>query len=352
MIITGTDGVLHLANSRTDMLFGYDRDQLIGSNVLTLIPGWSLPELSDIDEPREKRLSELRLEGIRKDGGSFPIEVTCSPFDSDEGLFVTIAVRDATEKVEAEERIQRINADLERRVAERTADLTRSNDALRQFAWAASHDLQEPIRMALSYSQWLSRSASSKLSVDELEMLACVQENASRLGALLTDLRQYIFLSESEDHPKTLVDCNHALQGAKDCLDGALREAGAIIEADRLPAVPGIEILLVQIFQNLISNSIKYRAASPPVVKITSETVGGGWVLSFADNGIGIDPAQAHYVFGVFKRLHGRQYSGTGIGLAICKAAAERLGGRIWVKPQQGPGATIQLFIPKEAVSA
>lgn len=352
MIITDADGVLHLANSRTDSLFGYERDVLIGSNVLTLIPQCTPAKLGEIIDADGRLYPELRMEGVRRDAKVFPIEVTCSPFETDEGHFITIAVRDATEKVEAEERIQRVNADLEHRVGERTADLTRSNDALRQFAWAASHDLQEPVRMALSYSQWLSRSANGKLTPDESDMLSCIEENAGRLGALLTDLRQYIFLSESEDHPKTLVDCNTVLRTALDTLESAIAEAHGRVDADALPILPAIEILLIQIFQNLISNSIKYRGEMPPRIKVGAEPMRGGWLFSFSDNGIGIDPAQAEFVFGVFKRLHGRQFSGTGIGLAICKAAAERLGGRIWVKPQPGAGTTIQLFIPGEDVHA
>lgn len=346
MLITDTDGVLHLANSRTDSLFEYERDFLIGSDVLKLIPGCTASMLKEVADSDGTVHPELRLEGIRRSGEAFPIEVTCSPFETDDGHFVTIAVRDATEKVEAEERIQRINAELEKRVTERTADLMRSNDALRQFAWAASHDLQEPIRMALSYSQWLSRSANGKLTADESEMLSCIEENAGRLGALLTDLRQYIFLSESEDHPKALVDCDVVLRTALDNLESAISEAKATIEAEPLPTIPAIEILLVQIFQNLLSNSIKYRGNDAPHVRVGAEAVRGGWLFSFSDNGIGIDPAQSEFVFGVFKRLHGRQYTGTGIGLAICKAAAERLGGRIWVQPQTGPGTMIQLFIP------
>lgn len=352
MLITDTNGVLHLANSRTDSLFGYERDVLIGSNVLTLFPGWSASKLKEISESEGRVHAELRLEGLRRDGRAFPIEVTCSPFETNDGNFITIAVRDATEKVEAEERIQRVNADLERRVAERTSDLTRSNDALRQFAWAASHDLQEPVRMALSYSQWLSRSANGKLTTDEREMLSCVEENASRLGALLKDLRQYIFLSESEEHPKTLVDCNAVLRTALETLESAIEEAQATVEVDPLPTIPATEILLIQIFQNLISNSIKYRGEAAPLVRVSAEPMRNGWLFSISDNGIGIDPAQAEFVFGVFKRLHGRRYSGTGIGLAICKAAAERLGGRIWVKPEPGPGTTIQLFVPDEDENA
>jgi light-regulated signal transduction histidine kinase (bacteriophytochrome) len=294
----------------------------------------------------------MRLEGVRRDGTVLPLEVTCSPFETDEGALITTAIRDATDKVQSEERIRRINADLERRVAERTSDLTRSNDALRQFAWAASHDLQEPIRMVLSYSQWVARLAAQKLTPEELQMLVSVQQNANRLQELLTDLRQYIFLSESEHQPQTLVDCNAVLEKVKGCLHGALEETNAIIEVAPLPTLHSIEILLVQIFQNLISNSIKYRSDVAPVIKIKADSVDGCWIFSVQDNGIGIDPAQSEYVFGVFKRLHGRQYSGTGIGLAICRAAVDRLGGRIWVEPKAGPGTTIRFLIVEESAHA
>jgi light-regulated signal transduction histidine kinase (bacteriophytochrome) len=277
--------------------------------------------------------------------------LTYSPFETDEGTLITLAVRDATEKVQAEGRIQRINADLERRVGERTSDLTRSNDALRQFAWAASHDLQEPIRMVLSYSQWLARSANGKLTDDERDMLTCVQENADRLGTLLTDLRQYIFLSESEQDVFTSVDCNQVMKTVRQNLDGAIRESDAELHVGQLPIVRAVEILLVQVFQNLVSNSIKYRTEKHPTIKVSAESKSDRWLFTISDNGIGIEPGQAEYVFGVFKRLHGRKYAGTGIGLAICKAAIERLGGRIWVEPQTDSGTVIQFFLPGEKAS-
>ncbi|HWF46469.1 MAG TPA: ATP-binding protein [Bryobacteraceae bacterium] len=347
MLITAQDGIVRLANSRTDLLFGYDRNRLIGSRVTDLIPDWRVPDLVEIGAPADTDL-ETRLGGLHRDGSQFPIEVTCSPFETNEGMLITLAVRDATEKVQAEERIRRINTDLERRVAERTVELTRSNEALRQFAWAASHDLQEPIRMVLSYSQWLARSARPRLIPHELDKLVCIQDNASRLATLLTDLRQYIFLSESEQGALTLVDCNAVLRTARENLEGPTRDAGAIIDSEHLPTVFGIEILILQVLQNLISNSIKYRSDETPVIRITTKAVPDGWLFSVADNGIGIDPNQAEYVFGVFRRLHGRNYAGTGIGLAICKAAIERLGGRIWIEPQPGPGTVVQFFLPRE----
>jgi light-regulated signal transduction histidine kinase (bacteriophytochrome) len=203
--------------------------------------------------------------------------------------------------------------------------------------------------MVLSYSQWMSRSASSKLTEEEVEMLTCVRENAARLGNLLTDLREYIFLSESEGGTRTLVDCNAVVTAVRNNLHGAISETGAVIEASPLPSVPGVEVLLLQILQNLVANSIKYRSEAAPLIRISAESAPGGWTFSVADNGIGIDPKQAEYVFGVFKRLHGRKYAGTGIGLAICKAAVERLGGRIWVALNTGPGATVQFFLPEES---
>lgn len=348
MIITGTNGILQLANSRADTLFGYERNQLIGSKVTTLIPDWQPPSLVPAGFAEPSNLPQTRLRGISQSGAVFPIEITSSPFDTEEGVLITTAIRDATEKVEAEERVRRINSDLERRVTERTRALTRSNDALRQFAWAASHDLQEPIRMVLSYSQWVARSAADKLSAQELDMLACVEQNAKRLQNLLTALRQYIFLSESEQQPVSPVDCNAVLASVAECLHGAIAESGATIVSEPLPTIPSIEILLVQIFQNLISNSIKYRSDAAPVIHIRAESSPAGVAFSVQDNGIGVDPQQAEYVFGVFKRLHGRQYAGTGIGLAICKAAVERLGGRIWIVRDAGPGSTVKFLLPVE----
>lgn len=349
MIITDTEGRLQLANSRTDKLFGYQRNQLIGANVSVLIPEWRTPEFAT--DELHPGIVEARLHGLRQDGTSFPIEVTSNLCDTAEGTLITTAIRDATEKVLNEERIRKINADLERRVADRTADLTRSNDALRQFAWAASHDLQEPVRMVLSFSQWVARSAKDKLTERETAMLDSVQQNAARLESLLADLRQYIFLSESEEAVQSLVDCNSVLNTVKSCLEGVIADSGATVEVMPLPKLRSVSILLTQVFQNLISNSLKYRRDEPPVVRIEAEPGPDGVTFSVHDNGIGIEPSQAEYVFGVFKRLHGRKYSGTGIGLAICKAAVERLGGRIWVEPKPPPGATVRFFIPHGEVN-
>lgn len=348
MLITGGDGIIQLANSRTDSLFGYHREQLLRTHITSLIPEWTSPVNDKHLHSTGFSLTETRLTGIRRDGLRFPVEVTSSPFEAD-GACITTAVRDATEQVQAEERIRRINAELEKRVAERTAELSRSNDALRQFTWAASHDLQEPTRMVLAYSQWLERSATAKLNDEEQMMLACVQENGRRLEGLLEALRQYIYISESDDEQCTMVDCNAVLETASAHLAGIIAESKASIVCESLPRIRSVEILLLQLFQNLIGNAIKYRADDrPPEITVASRCEEDGtWVFSVKDNGIGIDPQHAEYIFNVFKRLHGRRYSGTGIGLAICKAAVQRLGRRIWVESIVEQGSVFYFSLPQ-----
>lgn len=345
MVITDEDGAIQLANSRTDSLFGYSRELLVGHNIRRVIPEWESPGAAAADEDGVPP-AETRLRGVHQDGTAFPVEITRSPFESAEGLLITTAIRDATDQVEAEERIRRINVELERRVAERTTELTRSNEALRQFAWAASHDLQEPIRMALSYSQWIAKSAAGKLDASETDMLHVVHENASRMATLLAALRQYIYISETGDQALAPIDCNAAVRTALQHLERPIAENGASVECDVLPTIQSIEILLVQLFQNLIGNAIKYRGEETPRVRIHAEQSDDGWIFSVEDNGIGIEPQYAEFIFGVFKRLHGKKYSGTGIGLAICKAAVDRLGGRIWVESEPGAGSVFKFAFP------
>src|SRR5688572_4393712 len=162
MLITTEEGAIELVNSRADGLFGYTREVLIGRNIRALIPEWQSPEA--ISGAASVPLAEMRLTGVRHDGSTFPAEITRSPFTTSDGRLITTAIRDVTEQVSAEARIHRANLELEKRVAQRTAALTYSNEALRQFAWAASHDLQEPIRTVLAYSQWLSQATAGKLA--------------------------------------------------------------------------------------------------------------------------------------------------------------------------------------------
>jgi PAS domain S-box-containing protein len=346
MVITNREGVIELANFSSDALFGYSRENLIGRDIRLLIPDWEpLPAANHPARP-----SETRLVGVRGDGSSFPARITRSPFQASGSWLITTAIRDATDQVQAEARIHKINAELERRVAERTAALSYSNDALRQFAWAASHDLQEPIRTVLSYSQWLAVAGPETPGESRERMLHIIQDHAARLYQLLGALRQYVQVSESgaAESAKgnwTPVDCNAVLRQVTANLQSLIEETDAKVEWDQLPTVPGLEVLFVQLFQNLIANGIKYRSNAPPVIRVHTETVDGNWIFSVEDNGMGIDPKYRDYIFGVFRRLH--RAGGTGMGLAICRAVVERMGGRIWLHSSApGKGSVFRFSVP------
>jgi PAS domain S-box-containing protein len=347
MVITNQAGEIILVNSRTDTLFGYARSQLIGSNIRKLIPEWDYPGTGPVSGLASLAgQASFRLTALRENGTSFPAEITRNPFETDTSVLVTTAIRDDTLQVEAQERILRLNAELERRVAARTVELTRSNEALRQFAWAASHDLQEPIRMVLCYSEWLARSAVDKLDTQEVEMVRLIEDSGARMETLLAALRQYIYISESGETIWESIDIGAVVASALSNLEGMIAQTHAVIEYDGLPTIQSVEVLLVQVFQNLIGNALKYRSSAPPHVRVSAESRRDSWVFSVADNGIGIKPEYQDYIFRVFTRLHGRQYPGTGIGLAISKAAVDRLGGRIWVESSPGVGSVFSFELP------
>lgn len=349
MVITNREGVIELANSSSDALFGYSREDLIGRDIRLLIPDWEPPPAAN----HSAHPNETRFVGVRGDGSSFPARVTRSPFQASGSWLVTTAIRDATDLVQAEARIHRINAELERRVAERTSALSYSNDALRQFAWAASHDLQEPIRTVLSYSQWLAIAGPETPGESRERMLHVIQDHAARLHQLLGALRQYVQVSESGAAESSKanwmpVDCNAVLRQVTANLQGLIEESGAKVEWDELPTVPGLEVLFVQLFQNLIANGIKYRSSVPPVIRVHAEMSDGNWIFSVEDNGVGIDPKYFDYIFGVFRRLN--RAGGAGMGLAICRAVVERIGGRIWLHSSAaGRGSEFRFSVPVRA---
>jgi signal transduction histidine kinase len=234
----------------------------------------------------------------------------------------------------AEAETQRLNAELEERVQDRTAELTRSNQELEQFAYVASHDLQEPLRKVSSFAQLLASQYRGKLDADADEFLGYMVDGARRMQSLIQNLLSYSRLGR-KGTPFALVDVNLVLEQALFNLQGAMDDSGAEITSCPLPTVLADEAQLVQLFQNLIGNAIKFHGTEKTRIQIGAESNGTACTFSVRDNGIGIDPQYAERIFQIFQRLHTREeYPGTGIGLSFCKKIVERHGGRIWVESQ------------------
>lgn len=232
---------------------------------------------------------------------------------------------------------------------EREAELRRANEDLQQFAYSASHDLQEPIRNVAIYSELVAKRYQNLLDADGKMFLGFLQEGGRRLATLVSDLLAYTRAGVAEIEVKA-VNTPEVLKHTLADLGEAMRESGATVSSDPLPEVYMSEAHLQQVLQNLISNALKYRTDAPPEIHVSAESRGAAWCFSVRDNGIGIDPRYKERIFGVFKRLHHDQrYGGTGIGLAICQRVVERYGGRIWVESEPGKGATFYFTIPQYA---
>jgi light-regulated signal transduction histidine kinase (bacteriophytochrome) len=256
----------------------------------------------------------------------------------------TEELRDANARlsVELDERRQ-----AELRLAQYAEDLSRSNTELEQFAYVASHDLQEPLRMVASFTQLLAKRYRGKLDQDADEFIGFAVDGANRMQQLINDLLTYSRVG-TRGKPLVSTDLNEVLAHAQGNLSEAIRESGALVTHSSLPTVSGDQVQLNQLFQNLLANAIKFRTATPVLISISAQPREGDWLVSVQDNGIGIAPEHQERIFAIFQRLHGRsEYPGTGIGLALCKKIVERHGGRIWVESAPGQGATFYFTLPE-----
>jgi signal transduction histidine kinase len=232
-------------------------------------------------------------------------------------------------------------------LAKKVEELARSNAELQQFAYVASHDLQEPLRMIANYTQLLAERYSGKLDVQADKYIHYAVEGTVRMQALIQDLLAFSCAGGGPGNGLKITNCNELVGQVLENLHVAIQDSGAIVNCDDLPVVMARPVQLLQVFQNLIGNAIKFHAAAPPVVQISARKKRAEWAFSVTDNGIDIAPENAEVIFAIFQRLHSRtEYAGNGIGLAICKKIVEQQGGRIWLEPQAEHGATFKFTWP------
>ena len=341
-IISGDSqgNIIHF-NKAAERAYGYQESEVVGTPITLLMPqkfqeacGQGLARFLASGESRVLGKT-VELTGRRKDGSEFAIEMSLASWKTNGQTFFTSIIRDITERKQAQDAL-----------AAKVAELALSNKELEQFAYVASHDLQEPLRMITSYTTLLSKRYAGKLDQDADEFIGFAVDGAKRMQGLINDLLAY---SRVGTKKKDLAPTNSeaVLTATLKTLDMAIQDAAATITHDTLPTVTADATQLGQLFQNLIGNALKYRNSKPPVIHVGSRREGDHWLFSVQDNGIGIDGKFAEKIFIIFQRLHTREeYAGTGIGLAVCKKIVERHGGKIWVESELSHGSMFCFTLP------
>lgn len=330
ILLVGSDRIIQHVNRGVGAVFGYAPNEVVGRPLADLLDGAGLEafwaSLDDRKGPEGRSVQAIT--GRRKDGSTVPLEATGRLARLRGGTGAAIHLKDMSERDE-----------LVRAVADRAAQLARSNRDLEQFAYVASHDLQEPLRMVASYTQLLrERYRGKALDTDAEEFLGYATEGAERMRGMIDNLLAYSRL-ETRGRPFEPISMEEVLSTAVKNLDPAIRASGGRVDHEPLPDLVGDASQLVQLFQNLIANALKFRGPSPPEVQISAVRRPSEWLFSVRDNGLGIAPANQERVFVLFQRLHSRsEYPGSGIGLSTCRKVVERHGGRLWVESRGIPG--------------
>jgi len=347
MVVVDQAGKILLINAQTERLFGYRREELLGREIEALVPerfraGHHAHRDGFARESHPRPMGAgLDLCGLHEDGHEFPVEISLSPLKTGSEVQIFSVIRDISAHKITEEQLAR-----------QARELAQSNTELEQFAYVASHDLQEPLRVISSYTQLLARRYKGQLDPKADEFIAFIVDGTMRMQRLIQDLLQYARIDKKEKTFSSM-ESQAALNQALAGLRSAIAAGQATVTSDPLPAVHGDELQLSQLFQNLIGNAIKYRGPDSPRIHVSALRDGSEWVFTVADNGIGIDPQFNEQIFEIFQRLHGMgEYEGTGIGLALCRKIVERHRGRIWVESEPGKGARFRFTLPAGAKQA
>ncbi len=337
LVTIGHDGKITDVNTSTEFVTGYSRDELIGTDFMNYFTEPEKAKKGYKEVFKEGFVSDYALEIRHRNGSITPVLYNASVYKDESGEVVGVfaAARDITERKKAEEILKL-----------KLEELARSNAELEQFAYVSSHDLQEPLRMVTSYLQLLQRRYQGNIDDKADKYIHFAVDGAFRMQNLINDLLEFSRVTTRGREPEP-TDSEFVLNQVLSNLELYIKENKATVSHGSLPEVMADSTQLVQVFQNLIINGIKFHSEEAPKIHISAEKKASEWVFSVQDNGIGIDPQYSEKIFEVFKRLHKKEeYPGTGIGLAICKKIVERHGGRIWVESELGKGSTFYFTLP------
>jgi PAS domain S-box-containing protein len=348
LVTIGANGKITDVNKATEHATGLSREELIGTDFADYFTQPEEAKEGYQQVFQDGEVKDYPLEIKHQDGTITPVLYNAAVYHDEQGEVMGIfaAARDITERKQAEEELRRYWESLEEQVRLRTEELARSNSDLQQFAYIASHDLREPLRMITNFLQLLERRYKDQLDQDAQEFISFAVDGAKRLDKMIISLLDFSRVANQEIlHIE--VDFQDVIQEVIFNLDVLLKENQAQIEYQNLPTLQADKNLMVRLFQNLISNSIKYRREEPPLIQIHASVEGDNVVFSVRDNGIGIDPQHLDSIFIIFRRLHNHeQYPGTGIGLAIAQRIVHQHGGEIWAE-SDGEGSTFYFTMPK-----
>jgi PAS domain S-box-containing protein len=343
MVLVNQEGNITLINKQIEILFGYKRTELIGNKLEILIPERFTHHVSYrnrfLESPLTRAMGVGRdLFARRKDGSEIQVEIGLNPIETEDGQLVLASIIDITER-----KIQELSL-------KKQVELETKNKELEQFAFVASHDLQEPLRTISNYMQIFEEDYLTKLDDNAKTYIQSVNNATKRMSMLVKALLDFSRLGR--DRKLAYVDCRKLLDNVISDLQDMIKKSNATIEVSEMPSLNIYEVEISQLFQNLITNAIKFQAeGAKPILRISSKKLTDKWQFSVGDNGIGIAPIHFQRIFDIFQRLHtNAEYEGNGIGLANCKKIVELHQGEIWVESAQGKGTTFNFTIPQLAI--
>jgi len=347
IVVFDGEGRFREVNQSFSAMIGYGVEELLGMHIWKIDEQFTAESVAEVVRVVRERAAVptlLERRHRRKDGSVIDVEVSPSHYEIEGEIFFYSTIRDITERKRAQQALLQSQEELALHVGK----LARSNAELERFAYVASHDLQEPLRMVAGFTRLLAKRYGGRLDETASRYIDYAEDGAKRMQHLITDLLTYSRVN-SKDLDLRMAALEPLARGAMRNLQAAIEENGASITVEALPSLPVDQVQFTQLFQNLIGNALKFRRPGvSPEVRISAVDNGAEYDLSVGDNGIGIDPEHRERVFQLFQRLHSRaEYAGTGIGLAICKKVVERHGGRIWVEAQAGHGSIFRFTLPR-----